>query len=227
LRLAAMSAERFVDDILVGRLGIRHLVVGYDYAFGKGREGNVSFLRRKGEKNGFVVEVLAPIAHGGEVYRSSRIRQLIREEGNVTKVIDILGRNFTLEGKVIPGRKRGKGLGFPTANIETEKELIPRSGVYAVKVRRGESLLDGVVNIGCNPTFGDVDISVEVHLLDFEGDIYGERLRLYFVERLRDEKPFDGVDELVRAIAADVDRARRILRGARLVEFREYLGSVA
>ncbi|WP_432821444.1 riboflavin kinase, partial [Trichloromonas sp.] len=126
-------------------------------------------------------------------------------------------------GTVSHGAKRGKKLGFPTANLVTDKEIIPIPGVYAVKVRRGEQLYDGVLNIGWNPTFGNQKVTVEVHLLDFEGDLYGESLRIYFFERLRNEKRFSSVDELVRAIRADIVRAREILSTRRLIEFREYL----
>jgi riboflavin kinase / FMN adenylyltransferase len=222
LELAALSASRFVEEILVGKIGVRHLVVGYDYAFGRGREGNGRFLRRKGEELGFTVEVLGPIAKDGAVYSSTRIRRMVLE-GDVSGVAGLLGRNFNFEGKVIHGAKRGKGLGFPTANLKTDKELLPRSGVYAVKVKRGDNVLDAVVNIGCNPTFCSGGLSLEVHILDFHEQIYDETLRLYFVERLRDEILFSRSAELVQAIEADVKRARRILAEARIVEYREYL----
>lgn len=220
--IAALSATAFVEDILVGKLGVRHLVIGYDYAFGRGREGNADFLRSKGEELGFGVEVLGPISGKGEVYSSTRIRQMITE-GDVRGVVALLGRHFTLEGEVIHGAKRGKRLGFPTANLLTEKEMLPRSGVYAVKVRWGEQILEGVVNIGRNPTFCNEEISVEVHLLDFNEELYGEILRLYFIDRLRDEMLFPTPEELKEAIAADVVRARQILAGTKIIEYREYL----
>jgi riboflavin kinase/FMN adenylyltransferase len=124
---------------------------------------------------------------------------------------------------VIHGAKRGKKLGFPTANLCTEKEILPKPGVYAVKVRRGDQIFDGVVNIGCNPTFCKEGISVEAHLLDFHEQVYGETLRLYFVERLRDEMLFPTQEELSRAIEADIARARKILAETRIVEYRDYL----
>ena len=219
---ASLSADRFVEDILVKKIGVRYLVVGYDYSFGRNREGNVDFLRRKGEALGFEVEVLGPIVGHGEVYSSSRIRRML-VEGDVSAAVSLLGRHFSLQGEVVHGDKRGKGLGFPTANLATEKEILPRPGVYAVKVKRGERFHDGVVNIGCNPTFCREGLSVEVHLLDFHEQIYGETLRLYFVERLRDEMRFPSADELRQAIEADIVRARQILAETRIVEYRDYL----
>jgi riboflavin kinase/FMN adenylyltransferase len=219
---ATLSADRFVEKILVKKIGVRHLVVGYDYAFGRNREGNVEFLRHKGEELGFEVEVLGPITGHGEAYSSTRIRQMLTD-GEVSGVVALLGRHFTLEGEVVHGAKRGGKLGFPTANLCTEKEILPKPGVYAVKVRRGDKVFDGVVNIGCNPTFCNEGISVEVHLLDFHEQIYGETLRLYFVERLRDEMLFPTPEELSRAIEADIARARKILADTRIVEYRDYL----
>lgn len=220
--MASLPAGRFVEEVLVGKVGVRHLIVGYDYAFGRGREGDARFLIRRGAELGFTVEVLEPIAKDGEAYSSTRIRRLILE-GQVAGVVKFLGRHFTLEGRVIHGAKRGKQLGFPTANLAIDKELLPKPGVYAVKVKRGAAVLDGVVNIGCNPTFCTEGLSVEVHILDFHEEVYGETLRLYFVERLRDEMLFPAPSELVQAIAADVERARSILAAARIVEYREYL----
>jgi len=219
---AALSAELFVEEVLVGKIGVRYLVVGYDYAFGRNREGNAEFLRRKGEELGFAVEVLGPIAGHGVTYSSTRIRQML-SDGEVSGVVDLLGRHFTLEGGVIHGAKRGKKIGFPTANICTDKEILPKPGVYAVKVKRGERVLDGVVNIGCNPTFCTEGISVEVHLFDFNEQIYGENLRLYFIERLRDEMLFPTSEELAKAIEADIVRARKILAVSRHLEYRDYL----
>jgi len=221
--MAQMPARRFVEDVLVDRVGLCHLVVGYDYAFGRNREGDARFLARMGQELGFAVEVLDPLKAGGKVYSSTRIRELV-SAGDVAGVVGLLGRHFTLEGEVVHGAKRGNGLGFPTANLRTDKELLPRSGVYAVKVKRGgNEVFNGVANIGSNPTFGGGSLSVEVHILGFREQIYGQTLRLYFVERLRDEMTFPGTAELARAIAADIERARRILAGARIIEYREYL----
>lgn len=220
--LAACSAEDFVRDYLVGRIGVRHLIVGYDYAFGRGREGDSAFLRRQGELHGFSVEVLDPIARQEGVFSSTRVRELLLQ-GEMEEVVGLLGRHFTLEGQVVRGAGRGRSLGFPTANLQTEKEILPRPGVYAVKVKRGETIYDGVLNIGSNPTFGGRGMSVEVHLLDFFGDLYDEQLRLYFVRRLRNEERFASVEALRTAIAADIVAARQLLSATRIIEYREYL----
>lgn len=222
--LAALPATIFVTDILIRSLGLKHLIVGYDYAFGRDRQGDAIFLQGCGERYGFTVEVLPPIMQNQDVYSSTRIRQLL-QEGEVEAAASLLGRHFSLEGKVVHGAGRGKKLGFPTANLRTSKELLPKEGVYAVKVRHGATLLDGVANIGRNPTFGENELTVEVHLLDVNQSLYGETLRLYFLQRLRGEERFATVSALCAAIQADIDRARQILDHARLIEYREFLKS--
>lgn len=219
--LAALSAEAFVRDLLVGRLGVKRLVVGYDYAFGRNREGDLDFLADRAARYGFVLDVLEPIRAGEQVYSSTRIRRAL-QAGAVAEVVQVLGRNFTLDGQVVPGHGRGRQLGFPTSNLDTSKELLPMDGVYAVKVKWCERLYDAVVNIGRRPTF-EAGPALEIHLLDFQGDLYGETLRLYFVERLRDERKFAGVSELQAAVRHDIERARQILASAQVVEYREYL----
>ncbi len=220
--LAAMSAGDFVAKILVETIGVKHVIVGYDYSFGRGRSGDVEFLRRMGKEFGFSVEVLEPIAEHNVVYSSSLVRKMICA-GDVSGVVRYLGRQFTLEGVVSHGLRRGTQLGFPTANLVTDKEIIPIPGVYAVKVKWREQLFDGVLNIGWNPTFGNQVVTVEVHLLDFKGDLYGESLRIYFFERLRNEKRFSSLNELVDAIQADIVRAREILSSHTLIQYHEYL----
>lgn len=222
LELAAMTPDRFVEEILVGKIGVSHLIIGYDYAFGRDRTGNAEFLKRKGEELGFTVEPLLPVSLGETVYSSTLVRRLLGA-GDVAGVVSLLGRHFTLEGRVIHGANRGNKLGFPTANLLTEKEILPRPGVFAVKVKVDENIYDGVMNIGFNPTFGTERISLEVHLLDFSQDLYGQTIRVYFVERLRDEMVFNSCEDLVRAIRKDVDQARLILGATRVIEYREYL----
>jgi riboflavin kinase / FMN adenylyltransferase len=220
--LAALPATSFVTDILIRSLGLKHLIIGYDYAFGRDRQGDAAFLQSCGERYGFTVEVLPPITQNQEIYSSTRIRQLL-QEGEVEAAASLLGRHFTLEGEVVHGAGRGQNLGFPTVNLRTEKEILPREGVYAVKVRHGEMLLNGVANIGRNPTFGENELTVEVHLLDVKQNLYGETLRIYFLQRLRGEERFATVTELCAAIQVDIDRARQILNQARVIEYREYL----
>ncbi len=218
--LAALPATTFVTEILLGSLGLKHLIVGYDYAFGRDRQGDAIFLQDCGERYGFTVEVLPPIKQNQDVYSSTRIRQLLLE-GDVEAAASLLGRHFTLEGEVIHGAGRGRKLGFPTANLRTGKELLPKAGVYAVKVQHRAALLDGVANIGKNPTFGENELTVEVHLLDGQPDLYGETLRFYFVQRLRGEMRFAGVPELCSAIQNDITRARQILGHAQVIEYQE------
>ena len=219
---AKMSPEIFVTDILLEKLKIKALIVGYDYAFGKGRRGDTNFLQACGEKYGFHVEVLQPVGDDGLPYSSTLIRQMIAA-GDVSDVVRLLGRQYNLEGVVVHGDQRGRTLGFPTANLETEKEQLPAPGVYAVKVRHNLQEYGGVVNIGRRPTFDVEGSTIEVYLLDFTGELYGQKLRIYFVERLRDERKFASVEALVAAIEMDVVRARQILQTVQIVQFREYL----
>jgi len=221
-QMADMPPEQFVRDILVDRLGVRHLIVGYDYAFGRNREGDVDFLRGAGREAGFEVEMLEPIRRDNQIFSSTLIRRRLAS-GDVAGTVELLGRHFNLEGRVIHGASRGASLGFPTANLLTDKEVLPRPGVYAVKARLGEEIFDGVMNIGFNPTFGTERISLEVHLLDFSGDIYDQSLRVYFVERLREEMVFESVDDLVAQIRMDITRAKDILSRSRVIVYRDYL----
>ena len=223
-QLAEMPAEAFVREILVGKLGVHHLIVGYDYAFGRNRQGDTDFLAAQAKLHNFTLEVLAPIRAEQQAHSSTAIRNYLRE-GRVADAIKILGRNFTLDGEVVHGEGRGRKLGFPTANLVTQKEILPRDGVYAVKVKWRDDDYDGVINIGRRPTFVDSAVTLEIHLLDFQGDLYGERLRIYFVERLRDEQRFPSVEALQEAVVADIARAREVLASSQVVEYREYLGA--
>ncbi len=219
---AAMPAADFVERILVGKIGLKRLIIGYDYAFGKQREGNIALLKTMGERFSFVVEELLPISDGAITYSSSLIRKMI-SAGAVADIVRYLGRNFSIAGKVVHGADRGRSLGFPTANIDTDKELIPAEGVYAVKAKIADKLYDAACNIGFNPTFASSGKTIEVFVFDFDEDLYGKEIRVYFFERLRDEKRFDSVTELVAAITADVARCRAILASSPLVVYREYL----
>ena len=219
-RLAALPAADFIRDILVSRLNVRHLVIGYDYAFGRNRQGDAAFLAEAAERYGFTLEVLPPLKAGDEVYSSTRIRQTLLR-GDVRGVVGVLGRHFTLDGRVVSGDGRGRLLGFPTANLATAKELLPAPGVYAVKVRVGRRMHDAVVNFGSRPTFTGAAPSLEIHLIDYSGDLYGRRLRLYFVERLRDERRFPSVEALQSAIREDIAMARAVLAGTRVLVYKE------
>jgi riboflavin kinase/FMN adenylyltransferase len=219
---ATMLPEQFVADILVEQLKIKVLIIGYDYAFGKGRRGDTEFLKSCGEKYDFHVNVLQPVGADGLPYSSTRIRQMIAA-GDVVNVVQLLGRQYNLEGVVVPGDQRGRQLGFPTANLQTEKEQLPAPGVYAVKVRHNLQEYGGVVNIGNRPTFDGKKRTIEVYLLDFTGQLYGQKLRIYFVEKLRDEQKFDNIETLVKTIEMDVVRARQILQAVQIIQYREYL----
>lgn len=219
---AALSAEYFVREILVGKIGIKRLVIGYDYAFGKNREGSIELLNRLGKELGFTVEVLEQVGHDNIVYSSTAVRKMIAE-GQVREVVKLIGRHFSLGGTVEHGKHRGKELGFPTANIVTEKELVPKPGVYAVKVKIDGAEYDGACNIGNNPTFGNERVTIEVFIFNFTEDLYGRELRLYFVDRIRDERKYPDVSTLKAAIAADIERCRALLTNVSIIEYHEYL----
>jgi len=217
---AAIAAREFVQRTLVETLGMEQLVIGYDYAFGRGREGDVTLLRELGKRFGYQVEELQPIACGATVYSSTAVRNLV-SEGDVKGVVAVLGRHYSLTGTVVHGQQRGRALGFPTANLETDKDLLPAAGVYAVKARVGAGLYDGACNIGTNPTFQNERLSLEVFLFDFEGDLYGREVSLFFLDRLRGEQRFPDLEALKAAIAADVARCRSILKDAAIIEYHD------
>jgi riboflavin kinase/FMN adenylyltransferase len=207
---SVISAQDFVVDILVQRIGIKEIVVGYDYTFGHGRRGGIQLLKKMGDKFGFRVHVVEQVRVGGTLVSSTSIRNLV-QEGKLADAKKLLGRDYQICGTVVKGKGRGgKLLGFPTANLKLIDELTPKTGVYAVKVFINGQTYDGVTNIGYNPTFGNSQFSVETHILDFSGDLLGKTLRVSFVERLRDEKTYDSVNALSDQIRTDVLRAREI-----------------
>jgi len=210
---ARTTADEFVRDILWARLRLAKILIGHDYTFGRDKGGNEELLKAWGRRLGFEVEVMNPFTVDGEVVSSTKVREAILA-GEVERAARYLGRFYNLKGTVVEGRRRGTGLGFPTANIEAEKVLLPAKGVYAAFARlRGETHR-AVLNIGTNPTFGDEALSVEVYLLDFRGMIYGEELEVLFVGRLREERKFSTPQELVAQIHRDVARAGEILAAA-------------
>ncbi len=212
LQMAGLSPEDFVRQYLVQGLHLQDLVIGHDYSFGKGGKGNYELLKILGRQYGFQVEKIDPVIQEGDVVSSTRIRKLI-QEGRVLEVRPLLGRFYQVTGEVVQGQKRGGPvLGVPTANLKLVDELFPKPGVYAVWAQRGEQILPGVANVGYNPTFDHQELSVEVHIFDFDEDIYGQSLRVHFVKRLRDEKKFSGVEELMSWIRQDMQQAREILQ---------------
>jgi len=210
-QFASISADDFVRRFLVERLKVRKLWVGRDLRFGQGRKGNVDDLLRLASENEFEVGVLDPILLEGERISSSRIRQLL-EEGRVDEVRPLLGRFHFVSGTVVKGHRRGRELGFPTANISSQTEVMPPDGIYATlfDVRNKQWL--SISSIGVNPTFGDGPRTVESFIFDFDGDIYGESVKLSFVKRIREERKFTIVDDLIGQIDEDVKCAKAIFR---------------
>jgi riboflavin kinase / FMN adenylyltransferase len=217
---ASITAKEFVLDILLGRIGIQAIVVGKDYTFGKNREGNLNLLKSYAEAFDFEVDVVDWIPISNNIpsrISSTRIRELLMRDGRVNEAHKLLGRYYQVSGIVTPGRNRGgKLLGFPTANIKLKEELYPKNGIYAVTVDCLGETHQGVANIGYSPTFDDNELTVEVHILDFNKDLYGQSIIVKFIERIRDEIKFSGIDALSRQIADDVLKARDILTNRRL-----------
>jgi len=215
-KFAAITAQSFVTDLLVDKIGMKVIIVGKDYSFGKNREGNIDFLKSVSGTLDFEVIVADwKTINGIESGRisSTKIRKIVME-GNVEEAEKLLGRHYQIRGKVVSGRNRGgKLLGFPTANIHLHDELCPKTGVYAVTVECEAGNYSGVANIGYSPTFDDHVFTVEVHILDFNENIYGQRIRVNFVSRLRDEKKFSSLPELSKQILKDIETARDMMGG--------------
>ena len=206
---ASVPARDFVARVLVERLRIKKLWVGRDLRFGQGRKGCVDDLLRWGSEDGFDVGIVEPILLGGVRVSSSLVRQLV-EEGRVDEAAPMLGRYHLVSGRVVSGERRGRQLGFPTANISSRTEVLPLDGIYATLFQCGAKKYLSASSIGTNPTFGDGPRTVESFLLDFDGDLYGAAVKLYFVKRIRAEKKFATVDELVAQMGEDAARARAI-----------------
>ncbi|MBW1644875.1 MAG: bifunctional riboflavin kinase/FAD synthetase [Deltaproteobacteria bacterium] len=211
---ADFSAAEFARRVLVEQLGVHTVIVGDNYRFGRDREGDIDRLRRLGDELGFVTVTAPTFLVDGRPVSSTRVRQHIMA-GEVRAAARLLGRYYAIEGVVGHGKRRGKQLGFPTANLSSEAELYPREGVYAVWVDYGGRRWEGVLSIGYNPTFGDTGLTVEVHILGFDGDLYGETLKLYFLQYLRGVMAFADVEALKAQIAADIAAARPIFRLAK------------
>lgn len=209
--IARMSAEGFIQNIVLNRIAPSWVVIGFNFTFGKGRSGTAAELKKMGKRLGFEVEVIPPHTVAGEVVSSTRIRTLILQ-GDIAEANRMLGMNHFILGTVIHGHARGKGLGFPTANLEMAGDLYPKAGVYAATVIVGNEPYQGVVNIGTNPTFKDQEFAVEAFLFDYHDDLYGKEVQVNFVARIRDEATFPSPEALVRQIEQDVRTAKEILR---------------
>jgi len=212
LKFAAISARDFVQNILVDHLGIKEIVVGYDYVFGHKREGNINLLKKMGRQFNFRVHQVGPVYVEKRLVSSTSIRNLITE-GNVSEAKRLLGRNYQIRGEVIRGSNRGGPLlGFPTANLKLVDELIPKEGVYAVTVDLKGEIYQGLTNIGYNPTFKDKTLSVETYIFDLSANILKQRIKINFLSRLRDEITFASAKELSQQIGRDIKQAREFFQ---------------
>lgn len=209
---AALSAEEFIYDYLINRIGLSEIILGYDHHFGKGRKGNAVLLKQIGAKEDFIVTTAEPYLIDGEVVSSTKIREAIAK-GNIVKANKLLGRNYEISGVVVGGDKRGRELGFPTANIKltSQEKLLPASGIYAVKVDFENKKHYGLLSIGKRPTFyNEGDLVIEVYLFDFNRDIYGAAITLELVEKLRSEEKFNSAEELINQMKKDEESGRKI-----------------
>lgn len=225
LAFAAKSAEDFIAEIIVGAIAASHVVVGWDCTFGKGRRGTPEMLHEAGLKHGFALTVLEPVLGEGEMaYSSTHIRELLKA-GKPQEAAALLGRYWEIDGRVMTGDRRGRTIGFPTANLGLDDYLHPAFGVYAVRVM-GDGVDDplagrsvpGVANIGLRPTVGGLVPRLEAHLFDVDADLYGRHLRVALVDFIRPERKFAGIDALKAQIAEDATRARTILAAGTSVD---------
>ena len=210
LGLSLLSPRDFVRNYLRGKIGVREVVVGHSGRFGHNRAGNAAMMVELGREFGFDTDVVGPVKIGGIEVSSTKVRELIGA-GDLRGAARLLGRYHFLSGPVVRGRERGRTIGYPTANLDSETECIPPDGVYAARVILGDGAYPSLVNIGMRPTFSETARSIEAHILDFTRDIYGTRIKLEPIERIRPERKFDNADALKAQIALDLTKAREIL----------------
>ncbi len=209
---ASLAPEQFIRDVLVQQLGVAHVIVGHGFRFGRGKKGTTESFRRLSKRFGFGFNVVRNVRRGGLVVSSSRIRELLLR-GDIDQTNKLLERPYFIDGIVVKGKDRGgKCLGIPTANLCCADEFLPCGGVYAVRARTDNDLFEGVANVGLNPTFGDNELSCEAHIFDYNGDLVGNTLRVYFIKRLRDEMTFASVDALKTQIHKDIAQAKGLLK---------------
>lgn len=208
-----LSSEEFIRDVIYKKIGLSEFVIGYDHHFGHNREGSIDTVQKLGKKLGFDSYVVSKKEVSKKTVSSTAIRKALSEEGDIKLAIDFLQRPYRLNGMVVHGDKRGKEIGFPTANIipEDERKIIPKRGVYAVNVRIENSWFKGMMNIGIRPTFDGKDQTLEVHIFDFNKDIYGKKVQVRFIDRIRDEKSFSGIEELKSQLKEDKKQALKLL----------------
>ena len=208
-KFSEQSSEEFITKVVCDKIGVKHIIIGHDHRFGKDRSGNDNELIELGSKNNFTVECVGPIKSEEEIISSTKIRNAILD-GNIEKANKFLGRNYCLHGTVVKGVSRGRILGFPTANIEVENKnkLIPKNGVYVVQALVEGEVVYGVMNVGLRPTFADtLSVVIEVHLFDFNKDVYGKTVKIDLLKRIRDEKRFNNKEELIYQIGKDKKEA--------------------
>jgi len=208
-----LSSEEFVEDIIYDKIGVSEFVIGYDHHFGRNREGTIETVENLGKELGFDAYVVSKQEVGDRTVSSTAIRRALGEEGDVELAAELLGRYYMLNGTVVHGDKRGKEIGYPTANIKPEhpRKVVPRIGVYAVRVRIDDGWYGGMMNIGVRPTFENGEQTLEVNIFDFDEEIYGKTIQIRFVKRIRDEKKFDGIDELVEQLDRDREQSLHVL----------------
>ena len=209
-KLAQKDPREFVYEVLVDGFSVSEVIVGHDYAFGKGKRGTINHLKELAGEFGFKVTVIEAYKLGGKVVSSSRVRSEIKN-GRPRAAARLLGRDFTVTGRVVRGEEIGQALGFPTANIKPKTELRPKDGVYAVRAKVDEKTYNGVANIGTAPTFGGKDPSIEIHLFNLEAVLYDKVMTVAFVRRLRNERKFKDKEALIGQIKKDIARARSLL----------------
>jgi riboflavin kinase/FMN adenylyltransferase len=207
-----MSSAQFIKKIIAEKIGTKVLVIGYDHRFGRNREGSFEYLKKHSGEYGFEVEEIPEQDVEHVAVSSTKIRQAL-EEGDVRLAAEFLSRPYFVTGTVVKGDQLGRQLGYPTANIACtfENKLVPRDGIYAVRVVLNNESMDGVLSVGFRPTFRGKDRRIEAHIFDFQGDIYGSRLKIEFIERIRDELKFENTRELIEEMKQDERKARKIL----------------
>lgn len=210
-KFAQLPPEQFIESLLVERLGVRYLVVGDDFRFGQQRRGNFEMLQQAGEQHGFAVVNTISFLVGDQRVSSTMVREALAK-GNLELTRRLLGHPFTLSGRVVHGQQLGRTLGFPTANIALKRQVVPVRGVFAVRLRwPGSEAFNGVANVGFRPTVKGQNCLLEVNLFDFSGDLYGQRVEVELVAKIRDEKPFNSLDALQKQIMNDADEAKALL----------------
>lgn len=209
-----LTSEEFVRDIIFDKIGVSEFVIGYDHQFGRDREGTIDTIERLGEELEFDSHVVSKQEMGDVTISSTLIRNTLSEAGDVKKAAEYLGRKYLLNGIVMHGDERGRTIGYPTANLKPEHEnkVIPKNGVYAVKVRVDDQWYGGMMNIGVRPTFDDPQRTIEVNIFDFDQDIYGDTIQVRFVDRIRDEQRFDGIETLKAQLGKDKNQSLDILK---------------